>query len=53
MLYDANVDIKTAMKWMGHTDEKMIMRIYAHLSEQKEKAAAQAVGELIDRTLCR
>lgn len=48
MLWDAGVDIKTAMKWMGHSDEKMILRIYAHLSEEKEKAAYQAVGKLID-----
>ncbi len=23
MLYDAGVDVKTAMKWMGHADESM------------------------------
>lgn len=52
MLYDAGVDIKTAMKWMGHSDEKMIMHIYAHLSEKKEKAASIAVGQLLDEVLC-
>ena len=51
MLYDAGVDIKTAMKWMGHSDEKMIMHIYAHLTEKKEKEAAQAVGKLLDQNL--
>lgn len=39
MLYDAGVDIKTAVKWAGHANAKMIMEIYAHLSEQREKQA--------------
>ena len=39
MLYDAGVDIKTAVKWVGHADSKMIMQIYAHLTEQREKQA--------------
>jgi integrase len=51
MLYNADVDIKTAMKWMGHSDEKMILKIYAHLSEDKEKRAARAVGELLNQRL--
>lgn len=52
MLYDANVDIKTAMKWMGHADEKMILKIYAHLSADREKKAARAVGDLLNKQLC-
>ena len=39
MLYDAGVDIKTAVKWVGHADAKMIMQIYAHLTDQREKQA--------------
>ena len=39
LLYETGVDLKTAMKWMGHSDHEMIMRIYAHLSEEQEKAA--------------
>lgn len=52
MLYNAGVDLKTAMKWMGHADEKMILRIYAHLSVEKERASAQAVGEMLNQKLC-
>jgi len=37
---------------MGHSDEKMIMHIYAHLSEKKEKASSIAVGQLLDEVLC-
>lgn len=39
MLYETNIDLKTAMKWMGHADHNMIMKIYAHLSAEQEKAA--------------
>lgn len=51
MLYNAGVDLKTAMKWMGHADEKMILRVYAHLSVEKEQASAQAVGEMLNQRL--
>ena len=43
MLYDANVDLKTAQKWMGHADQEMTMRIYTHLTEEKEKTASEAL----------
>lgn len=47
MLYDAGVDIKTAQKWMGHADEKMILRIYAHLSAEKETKSQLAVENML------
>lgn len=43
ILYDADVDVKTAAKWMGHADETMIMRIYAHLTAKKEENAIKKV----------
>lgn len=45
MLYSYDVDIKTAVKWMGHSDSNMILKVYAHLTEEKEKAAALRVEE--------
>ena len=33
------VDPKTLMKWMGHCDERMIMRIYDHVMSKREDAA--------------
>ena len=30
MLRDSGVDLKLAILWMGHADEKMILRIYDH-----------------------
>lgn len=41
MLYEAGIDLKTAQKWMGHADHSMIMKIYAHLTAEKEAEAKQ------------
>ena len=51
MLYDAGVDIKTAVKWVGHADAKMIMEIYAHLTEQREKAAEMDARKHVENLL--
>lgn len=37
---DKGVDIHTCMLWCGHTDEKMILHIYDHVSEERELSAA-------------
>ncbi len=44
MLYDADVDMKTAIRWMGHKDEKMIIKIYAHLTKEREKRSEKLVA---------
>lgn len=36
MLYDAGVDIKTAMAWMGHSDAQVTLNIYTHLSRTRK-----------------
>lgn len=51
MLYDADVDIKTAVKWAGHADAKMIMEIYAHLTEQREKRAENDARKHVENLL--
>lgn len=51
MLCDAGVDIKTAMAWVGHADEKMIRQIYDHLTKQREKTAEQNIARLIEKML--
>lgn len=51
MLYDAGTDIKTAMKWVGHADEQMIMRIYAHLTEQRERASHTQLASHVEKWL--
>jgi integrase len=46
MLRDAGVDMKLAMQWMGHADEKMILRIYDHVSESRVSAAMESLEKL-------
>ena len=36
MLYYSNISIKMAAKLLGHSNTDMIMRVYAHLDEEKE-----------------
>lgn len=41
MLFDADIDVKTAQTWLGHTDIKTTLDIYTHLSEQHREVATQ------------
>lgn len=47
MLRDAGVDIKLAMQWMGHADEKMILKIYDHVTEYRTRQAVSQVETLL------
>ncbi len=38
MLYEAGVSLKSAQAWMGHDDVAVTMKIYTHLSTEKENA---------------
>lgn len=40
-LYDAGVDLKTAMLWMGHADQTMTMQIYTHLTNLRKLEAEE------------
>ena len=42
-LYDAGVDVKSAQKFLGHSDVQVTLKIYTHLSEGKEQAAVDAL----------
>ena len=37
ILFESGVDVLTAQKLMGHSDPKITMDIYTHLSEQHEE----------------
>lgn len=39
MLYYSNITLKMAARLMGHANTSMIMKVYAHLDEQKENTA--------------
>ncbi len=47
MLRDAGVDLKLAMKWMGHADEKMILKIYDHISDLRTAQAMNSVEDML------
>lgn len=38
MLYQAGVDVKTTMEWMGHTRIETTLGIYTHLDKNKRKS---------------
>ena len=48
MLRDAGVDIKQAMIWMGHADEKMILRVYDQPGPEREKQAETLLNRLLN-----
>lgn len=45
MLYEAGVDVKSAQRFMGHSSIEITLRVYTHLSEQKEKQAVDVLNE--------
>lgn len=51
MICEAGVDIKTAMAWMGHSDEKMIRQIYDHLTARRLQIAEQNTAKEIEKLM--
>lgn len=49
MLYDANVDVKTAQKLLWHADFSVTMKIYTHLSAEKESAGVEKLNQHLDK----
>lgn len=49
MLRDAGVEMKLAMQWMGHADEKMILRIYDHITTVRIENAVKMVEKNMER----
>lgn len=48
MLCDANVEKDLAMQWVGHGDEKMINKIYDHVSQYRKEKATTDVEALLN-----
>lgn len=46
MCRDAGVDIKVCIKWMGHADEKMILRIYDHVTDYREQLSTETLKKI-------
>lgn len=51
MICEAGVDIKTAMAWMGHADEKMVRQIYDHLTAKRMQIAEQNTAKTIEKMM--
>jgi integrase len=47
MLKNAGVDMKQAMIWMGHADEKMILRVYDRPGEYRAKTSVNQVEKML------
>lgn len=47
MCRDAGVDIKQTIEWMGHADEKMIMKIYDHVTAYRSRKSIDKIHEFI------
>lgn len=47
MLRDAGVDMHQAMIWMGHSDEKMILHIYDHVSDKRTSESVNQVEKML------
>lgn len=44
ILYYSGITLKKAVELMGHADEKMILRVYAQLDEEREDTKAKLSG---------
>ena len=43
MLRDSGVDLKQAMIWLGHSDEKMILHVYDHITDKRTQNSIDQV----------
>lgn len=48
MLRNNGVDIKLAILWMGHADEKMILRIYDHPPQKRVEATVKNLNKSVN-----
>lgn len=48
LLYDAGVDVKSASYLLGHSDSRVTLEVYTHLSESRAKASAAAMVGVLD-----
>ncbi len=44
ILYNAGVDVKSAQRFLGHADINVTLKIYTHLSAQKEQEAIDSLN---------
>ena len=49
-LIGAGVDIRTVAERLGHTDPSLTLRVYTHVIEQRDRAAAEIMGQVLNPT---
>lgn len=47
ILFDAGIDVKTAQRWLGHSDIKTTLDIYTHLSNSRLEKSVEAISSFI------
>lgn len=47
MLRDAGIDMKQAMIWMGHADEKMILHVYDHITDKRTRNSINQMENML------
>ena len=47
MLYNADVDIKTAQAVLGHSDVSVTLSIYTHLAEKQKKRSIDKLNDYV------
>jgi integrase len=53
LLYDAGVDIKSAQRYLGHSDIETTLEIYTHLTKHKEDEAVQSINKHFEERFIR
>lgn len=51
MLFDAGIDVKTAQKWLGHSDIKTTLDTYTHLSELRKAQSTEKWVKFLDEVV--
>ena len=46
-LIGAGVDVRTVAGRLGHSDPSVTLRVYSHALEERDRAAAEIMGQLI------
>ena len=47
MLRNAGVDMHQAMIWMGHADEKMILHVYDHITQERTQNSVEKLNQML------
>ncbi len=51
ILYDAGVDALTTQRYMGHADVETTLRIYTHLTKEKQELSLNSLNDALNRTI--